>query len=380
MALKQDVIKVVDATAGRLACRLLGRAAGSDDSGRDVRPPQRVLVIRPGGIGDAVLVVPMLQALRETWPSAELDLLLERRNAGVLHDTGLADKIFLYDRIVRDLPEVMRRKYDVVIDTEQYHRLSAVVALMTRAPRRIGFRTNDRARLFTATVPYDQSLYEVYSFLELAGAATGRVPSWSPERPFFPVSQQALEFTDRVLAELPAATLVAIHPGASIPERRWPTERYARLARMLADHGIVVVILGGPGDVRTAAAMSRAIGPAPHANLAGRCSLIQAAAVVSRMSVYVSADSGVLHLAYGVGTPTVHLFGPGVLSKWGPPGSKFRSVKNPVPCSPCTSYGYTPPCCQGLVCMLGIAPETVYAAVVEQLRSNGPRVAAGAGS
>ncbi|MDH3283443.1 MAG: glycosyltransferase family 9 protein, partial [Acidobacteriota bacterium] len=236
MALKQDMIKVFDATAGRAFCRVAGRMAPAvDEAAAPRESPRRVLVIRPGGIGDAVLVVPMLRAIRDAWPAAELDLLLERRNAGVLRDTGLADGILLYDRILRDLPTAIRRGYDLVIDTEQYHRLSAVVAWLTRAPRRIGFRTNDRERMFTETVPYDQSLYEVHSFLELASAAIGRPLSWNPEQAFFPVSEQARKFTDRVLADLPETTLVAIHPGASIPERRWPTERYARLARMLAD-------------------------------------------------------------------------------------------------------------------------------------------------
>ena len=131
--------------------------------------------------------------------------------------------------------------------------------------------------------------------------------------------------------------------------------------------GRAVVLLGGPSDEKAARRISEQLGDHLHINLAGRSSLQQAAAVVARCKAYVSADTGLLHLAYGVGTPTVHLFGPGVLSKWGPPGQRFHTVAHATPCSPCTIYGYTPPCCQGLRCMLGITPDQVHAALEREL-------------
>lgn len=178
-------------------------------------------------------------------------------------------------------------------------------------------------------------------------------------------------FAERALESLPGRELVAIHPGASIPERRWPPERYARVARLIVDAGRAVVILGGPTDRAAAANIAAQLGGSPHVNLAGRCGLQEAAAVVARCQAYVSADTGLLHLAYGVGTPTVHLFGPGVLSKWGPPGRRYHTVAHATPCSPCTSYGYTPPCCQGLRCMLGITPEQVFASLEGEMGARG---------
>ncbi|UCF67171.1 MAG: glycosyltransferase family 9 protein [Acidobacteriota bacterium] len=370
------MLKALDAVAGRALCWVLPLFArhGGEASSRSA--PERVLVIRPGGIGDAVLFLPMLRALRHEWPRCQLDLLVEARNAGVVRQTDLADRVLRYDRPLSDLRATLRTRYDLVIDTEQYHRLSAVVALLTGAPQRIGFGTNSRRRLLTATIAYDQKLYEAYSFLQLARLVTGREPEWNRELPFYDVSPAALQFADDKLAPLHSRVCVAIHPGASIPERRWPPERYAVLARMLAQQGVGIVILGGPSDGRAASVIADHLEGHPHVNLAKACDLMQAAAVVSRASVYVSADSGVLHLAYGVGTPTVHLFGPGVLSKWGPPGSKFRVVAVSLPCSPCTRFGFTPPCCQGLRCMLGITPRHVYEAVRDQLAKQGHRVPA----
>ncbi|MDQ7007157.1 MAG: glycosyltransferase family 9 protein [Acidobacteriota bacterium] len=366
MSIKADMLKAADAVLGRLLC-LWPRSAPSPGGGDE---PRRVLVIRPGGIGDAVLFIPMLEALRQSWPGAELELLLERRNLGVIQPTGLADRIFLYDRFPRDLLALLRRRYDVVIDTEQFHHLSAVVARWTGAPRRIGFGTNRRRRHLTEVVDYSHEVYEVRSFLDLARQATGRLPEWDPEQPFYPVAPEAAAFAEQALEPLKARRIAVIHPGASIPQRRWPPRRYGQLARMLVDDGLGVVILGGPSDGAAAREIHAAVAGAGAIDLAGRCSLAQAAAVVARAQVYISADSGVLHLAYAVGTRTVHLFGPGVHAKWGPPGSRFRTIRTPVPCSPCTRYGYTPPCNQQLACMMGITPRQVYEAVLEQLRGS----------
>ena len=381
MSLAADLLKVADFVVGKPAVRLLAPLTPAPAPPGAARPPRRILVIRPGGIGDAVLFIPMLRELRRAWPGCRIDLLLERRNAGVLDGTGLADRLLRYDAGPGALAAVVRGRYDLVIDTEQYHCLSSIVAMMTRAPRRIGFATGSRRRLYTETVPYDRQRYEVLSFLDLARQATGREPRWDPDEPFYPLPLAALRVAERELSGIRRVgrPLVAIHPGASIPERRWPPERYAAVARGLAERGAAIVVLGGPQDVRAARMIAGALERYPHLVLAGRTSLAEAAAVVSEVAVYVSADTGLLHLAYAVGTPTVHLFGPGVLAKWGPPGSRFRSVRHEVPCSPCTTYGYTPPCAQGLVCMLGIRPEQVIAEVSRSLDEQVRAARTGAG-
>jgi lipopolysaccharide heptosyltransferase II len=367
MGVQADLLKAVDAVAGRALTALLAvwpdRAARARAASET---PRRVLVIRPGGIGDAVLFIPMLRALREAWPAAELHLLLERRNRGVLQGTDLADQLHSYDS-PRSLLQALRVHYDLVIDTEQFHYLAAIVCWLTRAPRRIGFATNSRRKLLTEAVAYDEAVYEVHSFLNLARTATGRQAAWDPDAPFYPLPDAARGRAREWLSPLGDRPRVAIHPGASIPERRWPPERYAELALMLARDGIGIVVLGGPGDGRAAKVIESALGDRAVVNLATRCSLIDAAAVVEQVDVYVSADSGVLHLAYGVGTPTVHLFGPGVLSKWGPQGRRFVTIRTDAPCSPCTRYGYTPPCNQGMICMQRITAAEVARAVRAQL-------------
>jgi lipopolysaccharide heptosyltransferase II len=369
MPLAAHALKLLDLVAGRPAAGALGWLLRQ----RRPRPvpegaPRRVLVIRPGGIGDAVLFIPLLRELRRAWPAAEIDLLMERRNAGIVAGTDLARRVILYDRGPGALLGALRGGYDLVIDTEQYHALSAMIAVLTGAPRRIGFGTNVRRELFTLDVPYDHDTYEVESFLDLARAATGREPAWDPDRAFFPLAAEAPSIAGRLLAPLTGRPVVALNPGASIPERQWPVERYAELAATLAAHGCGIALLGGRVDRAATRQIAAAVAePGAVVDLAGATSLAEVAAVIAHVAAYVSSDTGLLHIAYSVGTPTVHLFGPGVLSKWGPPGAKYTTLAARVPCSPCTIYGYTPPCNQGMICMTRIGVEQVRAAGLAKL-------------
>jgi len=91
----------------------------------------------PAGIGDAVLLIPAIEAVRMKFPDARIDILCEKRNADIFILTKMVNKVYLYDRGL-ELFKCLRNNYDVVIDTEQWHRLSAIVARMTGTPIRIG--------------------------------------------------------------------------------------------------------------------------------------------------------------------------------------------------------------------------------------------------
>jgi ADP-heptose:LPS heptosyltransferase len=102
-------------------------------------------------------------------------------------------------------------------------------------------------------------------------------------------------------------------------------------------------------------------------DLTGRTNLGQTAGLVQRAGLYVSADTGVLHIAYGVGTPTVHMFGSGIQEKWAPRGRRYVVINKGLPCSPCTRYGYTPPCPYRAACMDAITVDDVVCGIEEVL-------------
>ncbi len=344
------LLKGIDAVVGRaVACVASRMPISTSQPGSIVS----ILLIRPGGIGDAVLLVPTIIALKQKFPQASITVLAEQRNAAAFALCPEVDRVLHYD-MPTELLSAIRGRYGLVIDTEQWHRLSAVVARLCRPKLLIGFATNERRRLFSHGVSYSHDDYEANSFLHLLeplGITGGKV-----EAPFLTVPAAAEASLERLLAPLEGKSFVVIFPGASIPERRWGAGRYGRVAEALNHEGYPVVVVGGNGD-REQGDLIVAAGRG--LNLAGRTSLAETAAVLARSSLLVSGDSGVLHLAVGLGGRTVSLFGPGRALKWAPRGEGHVVINRNLACSPCTTFGTTPPCPHGARCMGEITVEQV---------------------
>ena len=370
-ALQVQLLKGVDRLIGRTVYRVFlrrhQRHARAGD-GALPTPVTKILVVRPGGIGDAVLFFPLLQALRREFPQARLDVLAERRNVGLFGTNDVVHHAYAYDRgYGRELLAVLRNRYDIVIDTEQSHFLSAIITYLTGAPVRCGFDTQGRGGLFTHRVRYSDQIYEVHSFLSLFRALTGKEQPFDPEQPFFPIAEEHLAWARSLLGKGSAAQLAVVLPGASTPQKRWAPERYRAVVGWLIEQGLRVAIIGGATDVEAARQVIEGLDPNRLINLAGNTNLPRTAAVIALADVYVSSDTGPLHIAYGVGTPTVHMFGSGILEKWAPAGSRYRAVHKALACSPCTRYGYTPPCPYGVECMKQIHVDDVIPKLIEAL-------------
>jgi lipopolysaccharide heptosyltransferase II len=346
------LMKKLDGLLGTLAAAVLPPAR----RGR-LGELRRILVIRPGGIGDGVLLAPALTALKERFPVATVTVLAEARNAAFFSLCPAVSTVLLYHK-PGDLARVLKGGYDLVIDTEQWHRLSAVVARLTRSPISIGYATNERRRLFAHGVGYSHDDYEVQSFFRLL-EPLGITPPDAVPVPFLKVPAAADQRAAVLLAPLAGKNYIAVFPGASIVERRWGAAKFRAVAEAMAADGYAVVVVGGEGDQLDGAQIARDLG----LNLAGKTSLAETAAVLAKSSVLLSGDSGVLHLAVGLAVPTVSLFGPGLVAKWGPQGAHDVILNKHLPCSPCTRFGTTPPCPAKGRCLSDISVAEVSAAL-----------------
>ncbi|MDD2308763.1 MAG: glycosyltransferase family 9 protein [Desulfuromonadaceae bacterium] len=357
------LLKKLDAAIGYISASALPVPAHRDLAS----PVTSVLLIRPGGIGDAVLLAPVIRSLKKIYPSIHVTVLAEQRNAGAFLLICGVDRLLCYDRPM-ELLQVLRCSYDVVIDTEQWHRLSAVVARIAAAPVKIGFDTNERRRMFTYPIPYSHDDYEAVNFAHLLkplGIEAGEVEM---ESPFLSVPDAASAKIAGLLESLNNEPFVTLFPGASIAERRWGADRFRRVAEMLSIFGIRTVAVGGKEDNQQGEVIA---GGGLGLNLAGLTSLSETAAVIQKSSLMLSGDSGVLHIAVGLGVPTVSLFGPGRAKKWAPRGDRHIVINKELPCSPCTTFGTTPPCPINDQCMRDITVDEVVNAVTMLLTSVG---------
>ena len=371
---RAGLLKRLDAAFGPALCALAARPQRAPET-RTLRdfPGGRVLVVRPGGIGDAVLLLPALAALRRAAPASPVDVLCEARNAPLFALSGLADRILPYDaHPLRTVRTLRRTRYAAALDTEQFHPSSALFCALSRAPLRIGFNVAPaRFGVYTRIVPYDLSGPESAQFARLFAAALD-LPAGDASPPF---ERSSFE---QITIPLPT-TYAALHVGGSAPCKRWRSERFAALAAALAErHALPCVLLGAREDLPAARSIlslfpSHASASSPSSpvvapvNLVGRLDLARTAAVCARASLLVGPDSGLAHLAAAVGTPVVALFGPSDPAKWGPPPDRGTALRHPLPCSPCSMFGYTKPC-RSFACMDAISVEEVLAAAEKWIK------------
>lgn len=345
-------LKTIDNLLGSQLTKICSHSS-LEKSSQIHKPPKNILIIRPGGIGDAILLLPALSLFKKHFPSCKIFILAEKRNVGIFESIPYIKEIFLYHKI-KDLYKTLKYPYDIVIDTEQWHYLSAILAFFTKAPIKIGFATNKRAKLFNYTIPYSHDDYEIFSFLRLLEPIMGKI-NWDVTKAFFPLPSKFRFKLDN------KKSWIAIFPGASISERKWPKERFREIALWLHKNGIKIVIVGGKQDIKTADYIIDGI--SGHLNMAGKTSLKETAQILSQVKLLLTTDSGIMHLSIAVGTPVVALFGPGIEKKWAPRDGKSIVINKHLPCSPCTKFGYTPPCPYNARCMREINVDEVKGAI-----------------
>ena len=296
---------------------------------------ERFLVIRLSSLGDIVHTLPAVHALRETFPSAQIDWVVETRWRALVDSAPDVSRIIALDRtgwrsIRACVKQLRAARYTCAIDFQGLYK-SAALAAFSRTPVRIGF---DRhlAREGGATVFYTRRVgpsgeHVVDQNVALAEAAGARPASHA-----FPlrVSAEAEAAVQKLLAADKIERFVVLSPGGGWRSKCWPAERYGQLARALAErHGLRSVLNYGPGEEELAAAASRAAGAI--APLAVSLEISRLMALLRRAVCVVAGDSGPLHLGVALGTPVVGLYGPTDPARNGPYSAADIVVRNARP-------------------------------------------------
>lgn len=366
---RMRLMKIIDASFGHWLCWILGYMDYLDSTKLQPLPataPGRILVVRPGGVGDMILLLPVLKRLAENFPSAQIDIICEKRNIDVLRLAGLEKNALAYDTgIFHVIGLLRRRKYDIAIDTEQFHNFSAIIAFLSRAPVRIGFKINPhRNLLYTHLVNYSMDGYEGEQFARLlapAGAGEftykleGAIPA--PETIHPSREREQMERLGR------RGKVVTMHAGSTSIYKQWDTGKFTELARtLISGRGCSIALLGDQNDACQADLICKGSGATEGriASFAGKFSLLETAATIARSNLFISGDSGLAHLAIALGIPTVVLFGPTDPEKWGFSNSRHGIIRKNLGCSPCFIFGYHK-LCRSIECMSEISTKEVLA-------------------
>ncbi|MGH9406237.1 MAG: lipopolysaccharide heptosyltransferase II [Terriglobia bacterium] len=347
--------------------------------------PQKILVRSTNWIGDAVMSLPAVEALRARFPRAELVLVSKPWVSGVYERSAAVDRQIVYDSqgehrgsrgFARLIRQIREEQFDAAILLQNaFH--AAWMTWRARIPVRIGYARDGRAPLLTRPVDAPGPAvygHQAYSYLHLLFRA-GIISSPEPPQPFNEIRlETAPEERTWAVRRLEALGiqgprfLIGLAPGASFgPAKRWPPARFAALAdRLIEVLSADVLIFGSEAERALAEEIAGAMEHVPVI-AAGDATLRQSMSLLERCRLVVTNDSGLMHVAAAMGLPVIAIFGSTDARATGPFGPYARVVQHPVPCNPCGLRV----CPIDFRCMEGVSVAMVYRAALEMVRQLG---------
>jgi heptosyltransferase-2 len=337
--------------------------------------PPKILVFHTAFVGDIILVLPLVQRIKEIWPASRIAVAAIPSVAPVLQNHPAIAEIIKYDKrrtdggmwgMMKLARKLRHQEFDLAFVPHRSIRSAAIVSL-AGIPRRIGFSTSTGRFLLTDAVRYRKDLHEIDRNLSLLGAL-GKdwhqaLPSLYPDNDDVAIVDNELL---RCVGDLHPPRLIGFAPGSVWNTKRWPPEKFTALGRMISDEGFRIVMIGGPDDSTLCEEIARRIGDRGILNSAGRLTLLQSAEMIRRCQVLVSNDSAPVHMAVAMRTPVVAIFGPTVPQFGFAPRGSFDAVveTDGLHCRPCGMHGGEQCPVGTFDCMLRIDPERVRTAVV----------------
>lgn len=332
-------------------------------------PPPRILLVRFSSLGDVLLTTPLIRALRNRHPAATITVLTKQMWAPLLAANPHLDQVVMVTpgqslvplaRAIRSAGFTHRLDLHANVRTRVL-RLLVPGAWQTYNPRRRERRALIRQHedRYGDLVPVPERYFEAARELDVK-------PDGEPAELYISPAAEARAEDWLTRAGMAGdRRIIALAPGAAHITKRWPMRHWRALASRLNEVGFAIVVIGGPADRLAGAEIVTAAGT-HAASAAGELDLQAAGALLRRADVAITGDTGPMHLAVGVGSPVVALFGPTV-EQFGffPYRAKATVLQRSLPCRPCSSKG-GPRC--PLVhhrCLEEIMPEEVLSRVLE---------------
>jgi len=355
--------------------------------------PKRILVIRLDLIGDLVMSLTLVRALKRTYPDAEIDLLAIPSSAKIVTSDPDITTLLTTDPNIWRRPKALLqwsnwlalfalinrmhgRHYDLTVSV--FGQWAAIFALLSGAKRRLGFGQEGYYGFMTDNVTgrhwdaHDHK-HEVDYCLELAQAAGATVTA-EDRVPHLDVDPQSRHVVEQLLQQegvssdaIIIACHVSSHNGYA---KRWPVPYWATLIdRLIREEHVSVVLTGAPNDQPLIEQVLQRTQEHPL-NLAGKTSLPQLAALLQRANMMITGDSGPMHIAVAVGTPLIAIHGPTDPALSGPVSPTATVLRSDIWCSPCYQAKGSADCrFHTTQCMKNVTPNQVFAVVQEKLHA-----------
>jgi lipopolysaccharide heptosyltransferase II len=346
--------------------------------------PHKILLIRPDHLGDVFFTTPALRLLRSAWPQTKITYMVGEWSKEIVKNNPNVDEVLTcpfpwftrrpktslvapYILLLREARRLRAYDFDLAINLRFDFWWGAMLAYYAAIPERVGYDIKECRPFLSRAIPYVSGRHEVEQNLFLAKECIGG------ERANVAEGDSALEFrttpADEAFAEGRLASIlcqrpiIAIHPGTGAAVKLWTSEGFAQVADTLAQcHGAQIVLTGSPAEENLLHEIANQMGHSPL--IIADATLSQLAVVFRRCDLAVGVDSGAMHLAVAMGTPSAHLYGPVSDATFGPWGDRERHVvvKSDLPCIPCDRLDYGGQELDEHLCVKSISPEQVLGA------------------
>jgi heptosyltransferase I len=337
----------------------------------------KILIVKLSAIGDVVQTLPALEAIKKTYPDSEITWVVEEAAAGILEGHPAITRLLISRRrawlamltgistvghgvrsIISFIRELRSIRYDIAVDFQGLLKSGVIIGL-ARADRKIGFnRTRELSYLFlNERLPaYDKEKHALERYLDVARYLGAKEPSSSC---ILPIAREISAITERLEKTVGARhalpLLVVINPMARWVTKLWPERNFSELAdRLIQEKGAVVIFTGSPSDRRITGKIITQMREQAH-NWAGETSLKELAALAALADIFITTDTGPMHLAAAAGGKVLALFGPTAPWRTGPYGERHQVIRTGIGCSPCFQRS----CKVNVVCMAGITVDKV---------------------
>ena len=311
---------------------------------------RRVVVRGTNWVGDSVMTVPALRALRRVLPEAKITLVVRPGAKGIFADVDFVDELLIYDRrsafsVIRQVREWKKRDFDLAILFQNAFE-AALIPFFAGVPLRLGYATESRQALLTHPLllpDWRSSRHEVFYYLYLITAleqqlfGTSEICEREPDASLQISDVRKSEAEDllRAYGVREGEPVVALCPGSiNSRAKRWPAEAYATLADRLIDSRRQVLLIGSADEADVTREVTTRMKQQPVV-LTGKTSLAQITAVLSLVDLVVTNDTGPAHIAAALGRPTLVIFGPTNPLTTRPFAPEAEILRHPPDCAPC---------------------------------------------
>ena len=333
---------------------------------------KRVLIVRLDKIGDVLLSTPVIKAVRDACPDGYIAVMVRRYAKEILDGNPYLNEVIVYEKSGRErgllrnlkfIRNLRRKKFDIALILHPTKRTHLLVSL-SGIPETVGYNRK-WGFLLTTKIPHNKHhglKHEIDYALDML-RYTGLDPK--DKALYMPVNSRSEHTIDELFRENGIGKndlCVAVNPGASCASKRWGAEKFAKVAeRMIDKYGAKIVVLAGESDKKFGDKVS-ALLKKNCVNLSGKTSVADVASVLRRVKLFISNDSGPVHISCAVGTPVIAIFGRSDRglspSRWGPTGKRDIVLHKDVGCEECLAHN----CVKGFKCLEAITVDEVGAA------------------